>query len=130
MKNSTFNDLLAVFLLRTLGFSKFLPFVMSYSGVSLSSSSEIANGFNTFFGSVLSPKVKYHVPASYEFLSELCIDNVTFSGTKIRTLLLRCDDSSSMGTDNFPSFVLHECATILSSPAVQQLFYWANKNCA
>ena len=45
-------------LLRTLGFSKFLPSVMSYSGVSLSSSSEIANGFNTFFGYVFSPKIK------------------------------------------------------------------------
>ena len=115
-------------LLRTLGFSKSLPSVMSYSGVSLSSSSEIANGFNTFFGSVFSPKIKYDVPASYEFLPELCIDNVTVSETEIRTLLLRCDDSSSMGADNIPSFVLRECATILS-PAVQQLFYWVTKNC-
>ena len=102
-------------LLRTLGFSKSLPSVMSYSGVSLSSSSEIANGFNTFFGSVFSPKIKYDVPASYEFLPELCIDNVTFSETEIRTLLLRCDDSSSMGADNIPSFVLRECATIFIS---------------
>ena len=115
-------------LLRTLGFSKSLPSVMSYSGVPLSSSSEIANGFNTFFGSVFSPKIKYDVPASYEFLPELCIDNVTVSETEIRTLLLRCDDSSSMGADNIPSFVLRECATILS-PAVQQLFYWVTKNC-
>ena len=76
-------------LLRTLGFSKSLPSVMSYSGVSLSSSSEIANGFNTFFGSVFSASIKYDVPASYEFLPELCIDNVTFSETEIRTLLLR-----------------------------------------
>ena len=115
-------------LLRRLGFCKSLPSVMSYSGVSLSSSSEIANGFNTFFGSAFSPKIKYDVPASYEFLPELCIDNVTVSETEIRTLLLRCDDSCSMGADKIPSFVLRECATILS-PAVQHLFYWVTKNC-
>ena len=39
-------------LLQTIGFSKSLPSVMFYSGVSLSSISEITNGFNTFFGSV------------------------------------------------------------------------------
>ena len=61
---------------------------MSYSGFSLSSSSEIANGFNTFFGSVFSPKIKYDVPASYGFLPELCIDNVTVSETKIRTIII------------------------------------------
>ena len=61
------------------------------------------------------------MPASYEFLPKLCIDNVTFLETEIRTLLLRCDDSSSTGADNIPSFVLRECATILS-PAVQQHF--------
>ena len=101
---------------------------MYYSGVSLSSTSEIANGFNTFFGSVLSPKINYDVPAAYEFLPELSIDNVTFSETEIRTLLLRCDEPSSMGADNIPSFVLRECATV-SSPAVQQLFHWITKNC-
>ena len=41
---------------------------------------------------------------------------------------MRCDDSCSMGADNIPSFVLRECAAVLS-PAVQQLFYWVNKNC-
>ena len=41
---------------------------------------------------------------------------------------MRCEDSSSMGADNIPSFVLRECATILSL-AVQQLFYWVTKNC-
>ena len=61
------------------------------------------------------------MPASYEFLPELCIDNVTVSETEIRTLLLRCDDSCSTGADNFPSIALRECATFLS-PAVQQLF--------
>ena len=61
------------------------------------------------------------MPASYEFLPELCIDKVTFLETEIRTLVLRCDDSSSMGADNIPSFVHRECATILS-PAVRQLF--------
>ena len=115
-------------LLRTLGFSKSLPSVMSYSGVSLSSSSEIANGFNTFFVSVFSPKIKYDVPASYEFLPELCINNVTVSKTEIRILLLRSDDSCSMGAENVPSFVLRECETFLS-PAVQHLFYWVTKNC-
>ena len=45
-------------LLKTLGSSNSLTFVMFNSGVSLSSNSEIANGFNTFFGSVFSPKNK------------------------------------------------------------------------
>ena len=99
-------------MLRTLGFSMSLHFFISYSGVSLSSRAEIANGFKTFF----------------RFLPELSIDNVTVSETEIRTLLLRSDDSCSVGTDNIPSFVLRECATILS-PAVQQLFYWVTKNC-
>ena len=115
-------------LLITLGFSKSLLSVMSYSGVSLSSSSKIAYGFNTFCGSFFSPKIKYDVPLSYEFLPELCIDNVTFLETEIRTLLLRRNDSSSMSADNIPSFVLRGCATILC-PAVQQLFYWGTKNC-
>ena len=115
-------------LLKTLGFSKHLFFVMSNSGVSLSSSSETANGFITFFGSVFSPKIKYDVPASYAFLPELCIDNVTVSETEMKILLLRFDDSCSMGADNIPSFVLRDCATILS-PAVQQLFYWVTNNC-
>ena len=87
----------------------------------MSFSSEIANGFNTFFGSDFSPKIKYDVPTSYEFLPEICTDNLTFSETEIRTFLLRCDDLSSMGADNVPSFNLRKCATILS-PAVQQLF--------
>ena len=82
----------------------------------------------TFFGSVFSTKIKNDVPASYECLPELCLDNVTFSETEIRTLLLRCDDSSSMGADNIPSFVLREYATILYL-AVQQLFYCVTTNC-
>ena len=115
-------------LLITLGFSRSLLSVMSYSGVSLSSSSKIAYGFNTFFGSFFSPKIKYDVPASYEFLPDLCIDNVMFFETEIRTLLLRCNDSSSMSAGNISSFVLRGCATILC-PAVQQLFYWGTNNC-
>ena len=50
---------------RTLGFGKSLPCVMSYSGMSQSSNSEIANGFNTFFGSIFCPEIKYDLPASY-----------------------------------------------------------------
>ena len=69
------------------------------------------------------------MPTYYEFLPELRIGNVTVSETETRTLILRCDDSSSMGSDNIPSFVLREFATILS-PAVQQLFYWVTKNCS
>ena len=74
-------------LLRTLGFGKSLPSVMSYSGMSQSSSSEIANGFNTFFGSVFCPDFKYDLPASYEFLPELCVDNVKISEPEIKTFL-------------------------------------------
>ena len=58
----------------------------------------------------------------------MCIDKLMFSETEIRAPLLCCDDVSSMGADNFPSFVLLECATI-SSPAVQQFFHWFNVIC-
>ena len=66
------------------------------------------------------------MPASYEFLPEFFIDNVTVSETEIANLLLHCDDLCSMGADNISSFVLRECATILSL-AVQQLFYLVTK---
>ena len=45
------------------------------------------------------------MPASYEFLLEFCIDNVTVSETEITTLLLHSDDSCSMGADNISSFI-------------------------
>ena len=64
-------------LLRTLGFDKSLPSVMSYSGVSLSSSSEI--GLVLILSLVVfCPKLKYDLPASYEFLLKLCRQPNTF----------------------------------------------------
>ena len=55
-------------------------------------------------------------------------DNLMFPETERRALLLCCDYFSYMGADNFPSFVLRECATILS-PAVQQRFHSFNVIC-
>ena len=93
---------------------------MYYNGQNYCTGSDIANAFNKYLISVFFSKVDF--VAESENVHSIFIDDLQFSPNKMETLLLKCDDddSTSMGQDQVPSFVLLN-ASILA-PLVVELF--------
>ena len=80
---------------------------MNYDGVSFSTDDKKA-----FFSSV-------YVLTALD--SSIRLQDVTFGVLEIENILSKCDDSSSMGSDQLPSFLLRDGCQILA-PAVIALF--------
>ena len=86
---------------------------------------EKAEAFNNFFVSVFAAKIGYNNSAPPS--SQINLHEVDISPNEIHDALLSCDDSTSTGSDQIPSFVLRSCANILT-PAICSLFSWVLKN--
>ena len=106
-------------LLRTLKETSAFPPVMNYDGVTFSTDDKKANAFNDFFSSVYSCKIHEIVPTALDLSIKL--QDLTFGVLKIESILSKCGDSSSMGSDQVPSFLLRDGCQILA-PAVMALF--------
>ena len=89
--------------------------------------SDIANAFNKYLSSVFSSKVDFVAASETETVPSIFIDDLQVSLIEVETLLLKCDDSNSMGPDQVPSFVLHKASNILA-PLVLELFTHILKN--
>ena len=82
-------------LLRTLKETSDFPPVTNYDGDTFSK----ANAFNDFFCSV-------YVPTALD--SIITLQDFTFGVLEIENILSKCDDSSSMGSDQVPSFLTRD----------------------
>ena len=98
---------------------------MNYDGVSFSTDDKKANAFNDFFSSVYSCKIHENVPIALD--SSIKLQDVTFGVLEIEKILSKCDDSSSMGSDQVPSFLLRDGCQVLA-PAVMALFQVIQKS--
>ena len=112
-------------LLRTLGFNSNYPSVMFYNGNQFSSDLEKAEAFNSFFVSVFAAKIGYNNSAPPS--SKINLHEVDILPKEIHDALLSCDDSTSTGSDQIPSFVLRSCANILT-PVICSRFSWVLRN--
>ena len=106
-------------LLRNLKETSAFPPVMNYDGVSFSTDDKKANAFNDFFSSVYGCKIHKNVPTALD--SSIELQDVTFGVLEIQKILSKCVDSSSMGSDQVPSFLLRDGCQVLA-PAVMELF--------
>ena len=89
--------------------------------------SDIANAFNKYLSSVFSSKVDFVAASETETVPSIFIDDLQVSLIEVETLLLKCDDSNSMGPDQVLSFVLQKASNILA-PLVLELFTHILKN--
>ena len=105
-------------LLRTLKETSAFPSVINYDGVTFSTDDEKANAFNDFFSSVYSCRIYANVPTALD--SSIKLQYATFGDLTIENILSKCDDSSSMGSDQVPSFLLRDGCQIL----VQRLWHF------
>ena len=112
-------------LLRTLKETSGFPPVMNYDGVTFSTDDKKANTFNDLFSSVYSCKIHENVPTASD--QSIKLQDVTFGVLEIENILSKCDDSSSMGSDQVPSFLLRDGCQILA-PAVMSLFQVIQKS--
>ena len=108
-------------LIRSLKNGSHIPSTMKFKDVSASTDYEKANLFNKFFGSTFSPKSLY--AQNQLGTQSLCLNDVNFSLANVEALLRKCPDSSSIGCDELPSFVLNNCFNLLA-PAVIELFHY------
>ena len=114
-------------MLRKLGFCNHIPSVMYYNDQKYCTDTDIANAFNKYLSSVFSSKVDFVAASETETVPSIFIDDLQVSLIEVETLLLKCDDSNSMGPDQVPSFVLHKASNILA-PLVLELFTHILKN--
>ena len=112
-------------LLRTLKETSVFLHVMNYDGDTFSTDDKKANVFNDFFSSVYNCKIHESVPTALD--SSMKLQDVTFGVLEIENILSKCDDSSSMGSDQVPSFLLRDGCQILG-PAVMALFQVIQKS--
>ena len=112
-------------LLRTLKETSAFPLVMNYDGVAFSTGDKKANAFNDFFSSVYSCKIHENVPTASD--STIKLQDVTFGVLEIENILSRCDDSSSIGSDQVPSF-LHRDGYHILVQAVLAIFQVIQKS--
>ena len=102
-------------LLRTLKETSASPPVMNYDGVVFSTDDKKANEFIDFSSSVHSCKTHENFPTA--LCSSIKLPGVTFDVLEIENIFSKCDDSSSMGSGQVPSFLLRDGCQILA-PAV------------
>ena len=105
-------------LLRTLKETSDFSPVMNYDGDTFSIADKKANAFNDFFCSV-------YVPTALD--SSINLQDFTFGLLEFENILSKCDDSSSMGSDQVPSFLIRVGCQILA-PAVMALFQVIQKS--
>ena len=98
---------------------------MNYDGVTFSTDDKKENAFNDFFSSVYSCKIHGNVPTALD--SSIKLQDYTFGVLESEKILGKCDDSSSMGSDQVPSFLIRDCCQILG-PAVMALFQVIQKS--
>ena len=113
-------------LLGTLKDTSAFPPVMNYNGVSFSTDDKKANAFNDFFNSVYSCKIHENVPKALDWTIKLQ-DVLEIGVLEIEKILSTCDDSSSMCSDQVPSFLLRDGCQDLA-PAVMALFQVIQKS--
>ena len=87
---------------------------MSYNNQKYCTDKDIANAFNKYFSSVFSSKVDFVAASETETVPSIFIDDLQVSLIEVETLLLKCDDSNSMGPDQVPSFVFQKASNILA----------------
>ena len=93
----------------------------------LHTESEKATCFNNYFGSVFGLKT---INPPTPFMSsdhKICLDDVSIRAETVTFMLSQCNDSSSLGPDLIPSFILYRCSQILT-PIVTELFNWVLHN--
>ena len=108
-------------LLRSLGFSTYLPTTKFHNGATSNREIEIASEFNNYFASVFNDKVISPLPDNSS--SNVCLKDLDLSLENITVLLKKYQDSSNTGAELVPSFVLINFAEALSS-VILDLFYW------
>ena len=106
-------------LIRSLKNGSHLPSIMKFNDVTASTDYEKANLFNKFFGSTFSAKSLY--AQNQVGNQSLCLDDVDISTASVEALLRKCPDSSTIGCDELPSFVLNNCFNLIA-PAVIEYF--------
>ena len=114
-------------LLRSLGFSQSYPSVMYFEDQVLHTESEKATCFNNYFGSVFGPKTINPPTLFMSSDHKICLDDVSIRAETVTFMLSQCNDSSSLGPDLIPSFILYRCSQILT-PIVTELFNWVLHN--
>ena len=72
-------------------------------------------------------KRKLHENVSTALGSSIKLQDITFGLLEIEEILSKCDDSSSMGSDQVPPFLLRDGCQILA-PAVMALFQVIQKS--
>ena len=113
-------------LLRCFGFSSSIPSVMILGKKSFHTDSDKALGFNEFFASVFNASLAQSAPLQCE-KPTIKLSDLSLSLSDVRSLLECCEDSSAMGADGIPSFLLYQCSNTLCTP-VFELFNWILKN--
>ena len=96
-------------LLRTLEETSAFPLVINYDGVTFQQ--RIKRRMHSMLFSALSIVVKFtrmfqHLKSNLD--SSIKLQDVTFGVLEIENILSKCDDSSSMGSDQVPSFLLRD----------------------
>ena len=77
------------------------------------------------FSAVYSCKIHENVPTALD--SSIKLQDVTFGVLEIEKILSKCDDSSSMGSDQVPTFLLRDGCQVLA-PADMALFLVIQKS--
>ena len=112
---------------RSLGFCQSYPSVMYFDNQTLHTESEKAICFNNYFGSVFGPKTINPPALLVSSDHEIYLDDVFIQGETVTSMLGQCNDSSFLGPDFNPSFILYRRSQMLN-PIVTELFNWVLHN--
>ena len=92
-----------------------IPGVMNDNGFSIDSPREIVEAFANYFASVYSPKSNLSTSINDNIFSpNICIEPVTVN--QVISVISQLNACSSLGHDEIPYFLVHDCAEAFSYP--------------
>ena len=99
-----------------------IPDVIKIGGLSLFSSEEKADAFNTYFASVFTSDSNYSLPLiSPSQSSSNFLDSITVSEFEVQSLLSSLSPSKATGPDGIPAYILKRCSKVIA-PSLTVLF--------
>ena len=108
-------------MLWSLSFSNPIPSLMYHNNQTFTSDGDIAFTFNFCYTSVFAQKRNFVTAQLTKFAATISIADLYPCVFHNDSMLWKCDDNNSMGSDLLPSFVLHSASRILA-PFVCELF--------